>query len=193
MGALPLLFIVRVLRARRAVCLLPIPSSARVIPSTISFSRAAWSILDCARRTKYMLPPSSLVISQGWRLIDLPLRAAFSPAHPLARRDVPVARARAFQLAKPRFREWPRLPFTARIERALSECARSASKKGTWPLSIPSTISFSRVAWSILDCARRTSTFLSCAFREQEDDQATLFPPHLRHLHKVMRKGLHPA
>ena len=28
----------------------------------------------------------------------------------------------------------------------------------------------SRVAWSILDCARRTSTFLSCAFREQEDD-----------------------
>ena len=32
----------------------------------------------------------------------------------------------------------------------------------------------SRVAWSILDCARRTSTFLSCAFREQEDGQATL-------------------
>ena len=35
-------------------------------------------------------------------------------------------------------------------------------------------ITFSRVAWSILDCARRTSTFLSCAFREQEDDQAAL-------------------
>jgi len=35
-------------------------------------------------------------------------------------------------------------------------------------------ISFSRVAWSILDCARRTSTFWSCAFREQEDGQATL-------------------
>ena len=32
------------------------------------------------------------------------------------------------------------------------------------------SITFSRVAWSILDCARRTSTFLSCAFREQEDD-----------------------
>jgi len=31
-----------------------------------------------------------------------------------------------------------------------------------------------RVAWSILDCARRTSTFLSCAFREQENGQATL-------------------
>ena len=35
----------------------------------------------------------------------------------------------------------------------------------------------SRLAWLILDCARRTSTFLSCAFREQEDDQATR--PHL--------------
>jgi hypothetical protein len=31
-------------------------------------------------------------------------------------------------------REWPRLPFTARIERAHSYRARSASKKGTWPL-----------------------------------------------------------
>src|SRR5256885_2097537 len=42
------------------------------------------------------LQVSSLSI-QGWGLIDLPLRAAFSPAHPLARRDVPLARARAFQ------------------------------------------------------------------------------------------------
>jgi len=32
---------------------------------------------------------------QGWGLIDLPLRAAFSPAHPMARRDVPLALARA--------------------------------------------------------------------------------------------------
>jgi hypothetical protein len=31
-------------------------------------------------------------------------------------------------------REWPRLPFTARIERAPFYRARSASKKGTWPL-----------------------------------------------------------
>ncbi len=38
-----------------------------------------------------MLPPSSLVIYKGWGLIDLPLRAAFSPAHPVARRDVPLA------------------------------------------------------------------------------------------------------
>jgi hypothetical protein len=31
--------------------------------------------------------------------------------------------------------ERPRLPFTARIERAQFHRARSASKKGTWPLS----------------------------------------------------------
>ena len=30
--------------------------------------------------------------------------------------------------------EWPRLPFTARIERAQFHRARSASKKDTWPL-----------------------------------------------------------
>ena len=30
--------------------------------------------------------------------------------------------------------EWPRLPLTARIERAQFHRARSASKKGTWPL-----------------------------------------------------------
>jgi hypothetical protein len=34
------------------------------------------------------------------------------------------------------WREWPRLPFTARIERAPSHRARSASKKGTWPLPL---------------------------------------------------------
>ena len=34
---------------------------------------------------------------RGWGLIDLLLRATFSPAHPLARRDVPLARERAFQ------------------------------------------------------------------------------------------------
>ena len=30
--------------------------------------------------------------------------------------------------------EWPRLPFTARIEQAQFHRARSASTKGTWPL-----------------------------------------------------------
>src|SRR5437879_7880058 len=31
-------------------------------------------------------------------------------------------------------KEWPRLPFTARMGRAQFHRARSASKKGTWPL-----------------------------------------------------------
>jgi len=34
--------------------------------------------------------------------------------------------------------------------------------------SFPSTVA----AWLILECARRTSTVVSCAFREQEGDQA---------------------
>ncbi len=44
-------------------------------------------------------------------------------------------------------REWPRLPFTARIERAQFHRARSASRKGAWSLpSRPSKLarSFSR-------------------------------------------------
>jgi hypothetical protein len=45
----------------------------------------------------YPTLPSSLVISQGWGLIDLPLRTTFSPAHPLARRDVPLSQARVFR------------------------------------------------------------------------------------------------
>src|SRR6185503_17091246 len=39
-------------------------------------------------------------------------------------------------------REWPRLSFTARIGRAHSDRARSASKNGAWPL--PSSSLFSR-------------------------------------------------
>ena len=35
-GVLPIIFIVRILRARRTVWLLPIPSSARVIPSKLA-------------------------------------------------------------------------------------------------------------------------------------------------------------
>jgi len=38
------------------------------------------------------------------------------------------------------------------------------------------SISPSGVAWPILDCARRTSTFLSCAFREQEDARLPSLP-----------------
>src|SRR4029077_9858869 len=82
-----------------------------------------------------MLPPSSLVISQEWGLIDLPLRAS-NEGSPRPR----VARAQETLSPSPRFtpfihiEEWPRLPFTTSIERAHSDRARSASKKGTWLL-----------------------------------------------------------
>jgi hypothetical protein len=56
------------------------------------------SFSDPGRRTTVsLLPPNSLLnYLQGWGLIELPLRATFSPAHPLASRDVLVAQARAF-------------------------------------------------------------------------------------------------
>ena len=42
---------------------------------------------------------------------------------------------------------------------------------------VPSTPTcFSRAAWLIFDYTRRTSIFLSCAFRQQEDDQAGGYP-----------------
>ncbi len=85
------------------------------------------------------------------------MRAAFSPAHPQVRRDVSLPWARDFQdrvlrehrrlsiLSSPSYSRRSSLasffsslsggvakvPFTARIGRAHSYCARSASKKGT--------------------------------------------------------------
>ena len=59
--------------------------------------------------------------------------------HPQACRDVPLARARAFHPLYVSLGEWPRPPFTARIERAQFHRARSASKEGARPLpSAPS-------------------------------------------------------
>ena len=46
-----------------------------VFPTPYSPSRVGWSVLYCARRTIEMVPPSLLVVSQGWGLIDLLLRA----------------------------------------------------------------------------------------------------------------------
>ena len=106
-----------------------------------SFSRVAWLILECARRTRpfpgrafreqeddqvaHPILPSSPVISQGWGLIDLPLRVAFSPAHPLARRDVPLARARAFNS----------LYLSSRgVAEAALYCAHRATTASSWGL-----------------------------------------------------------
>jgi hypothetical protein len=69
----------------------------------------AEAALYCAHRTTYMLPPSSLFISQGWGLIDLPLRAS----------NEGLLR--------------PRVARAQKIIR-LHPVLCSASKKGTWPL-----------------------------------------------------------
>ena len=75
------------------------------LPLSRGVAKAA---LYCAHRI-YVLPPSSLVISQGWGLIDLPLRAS-NEGSPRPR----VARAQK----------------SIRLHPVLC----SASKKGTWPL-----------------------------------------------------------
>ncbi len=85
-------------------------------------------------------------------LVILDCAQIFHPAHPLAdifhppyppiasqsfSRDVPLAQARPFQstiFPCLSLGEWPRLPFTARIERPLFHRGGSASKKGAWPL-----------------------------------------------------------
>jgi hypothetical protein len=72
-----------------------------------------------------MIPPSSLVTSLGMGAIDLPLRATFSPAHPLARRDVPLARARAFRFAMPLFRGAAKVAL---------DCAHRATTVSSWGL-----------------------------------------------------------
>jgi hypothetical protein len=76
-------------------------------------------------------------------LIDLPLRVTFSPALPsdcfaidFPGRTISPSEGLPIPYNFP-LGEWPRLPFTARIERAQFHRARSASKKGTWPLPSP--------------------------------------------------------
>ena len=104
----------------------------------ISLYRAAWPILDCARP----------IFSLEGGLDGLPLRVSNEG---LLRPR--VARAHPNSL-HPSLGERPRLPFTARIERAHSYRARSASKKGTWPFFTISSklarFSLQRAAWLIL-------------------------------------------
>jgi hypothetical protein len=54
-------------------------------------------------------------------------------------------------------REWPRLPSTARIERAHSDRARSASKEGTWPFYPFRDRLFSLQGWGLIDLPLRAS------------------------------------
>ena len=58
-------------------------------------------------------------------LFGLPLRATFSPAHPLARRDVPLARARAFRFS---------IPLCKGVAKAALYCAHRATTVSSWGL-----------------------------------------------------------
>jgi hypothetical protein len=66
-----------------------------------------------------------------------PLREELSHPHPLARRDVRSAQARAFGFPILFFRGAARLYFTARIEGAHSDRAASASKKDGLAVPLP--------------------------------------------------------
>jgi hypothetical protein len=80
------------------------------------------------------------------------------------------------------FRGTARLSFTACIEGVHSDRAASASKKDglaaprcAYPLELSSSF-FKGVAKVALNCAHRTSTFLSCAFCEQRGHLAAPSP-----------------
>jgi hypothetical protein len=108
-------------------------------------------------------------------LVDPRLHASFSPAQPGARREVLFSRAST--LLSPTFRkygahqavpfsnfsplrpqrEWPRLPFTARIERPRFHRGGSASKKGTWPLPLLIPNSLLLLKGSLVDPRLRAS------------------------------------
>ena len=66
----------------------------RMPSNSLHLSLEEWPRLPfTARIERYTCSFQARSLSlQGWGLIDLPLRAAFSPAHPRARRDVPLAR-----------------------------------------------------------------------------------------------------
>lgn len=73
-----------------------------------------------------------------------------------------------------------RLSVTVRIvslTRDVRDTRDGPSGEGLVDSPLCASFSLQGVAWSILECARRTSTASSCAFREQEDGQAAPFPP----------------
>ena len=105
-----------------------------------------------------MLHPSSLVIPQGWGLIDLPLRASnegfLKPRRCASRKGT-----------------WPLLRLRASIKPLLSvlfpvsRMDDQAAPAHSFQVSLVTLLR--RADWLILYCARRTRPFLGRAFREQ--------------------------
>jgi hypothetical protein len=126
-----------------------------------------WSILDCACRTIYMLPPSSLVVSSGMGAVDLPLRASNEGLlRPRVARAQEIIRLHPVLCSGSTGPTWVSFQF-------FSSCAFFEHEKRQ---AAPAFISFSGVGEAALYCAHRTSTFLSCAFCEQEGHLAAPFP-----------------
>jgi hypothetical protein len=145
-------FIVGALRARRAP-----RHSFPSLQACSFFSHGMTPVLVPLRPSNEVtvgLSKLARLSLQGWGLIDLPLRASFSPAHPLAdifhpahppiasqsiSRDVPSSRARPSNPFHVSLREWPRLP-----SHAPSKLASFSLLEG-------------HPCWS--HCGRRASTF----------------------------------
>src|SRR5437870_691503 len=83
------------------------------------------------------------------------------------------------------------LPLFRGVAKAALDCAHRATPILLNDPSKLACFSLHRVAWLILECARRTSTFLSCAFREQEDGQAA--HPTLPRARVARAQGTHQA
>src|SRR5207302_8617014 len=64
----------------------------------------------------------------------IPTARNIPPTQPSARQDALYPGRGPSNILYLPLEEWPRLPSTARIERAPFHRARSASKEGTWPL-----------------------------------------------------------
>src|SRR5713101_5293863 len=84
----------------RSAIALPIPLLLPVTIATLSLSRCMWSPY---KRKKCSFQACLFLVVTGGP-IGLLLRATFSPTHPLARRDVPLTRTRAFQSPLPLFK-----------------------------------------------------------------------------------------
>jgi hypothetical protein len=81
-----------------------------------------------------MIPPSSLDISPGMGVDGSSTAAQLSHPPPIGTPKRALSPGEGLPSSPPLVRGVARLPFTARIERAQFHRARSASKKGTWPL-----------------------------------------------------------
>jgi len=108
------------------------------LPSSLATSpkgAGSWS-LNCTRRTTTIMFLPSLLVSLHGGVVCLISHCA-QLSHPPTHRHAETCHEPGRGPSNPlhlSLREWPRLPFTARIERAQFHRARSASKNGTWPL-----------------------------------------------------------